>query len=100
MKVKLRNNANSYRTAVKRSSKYIVVYHKKGETLGMNRILSPNMEKHSFVKAFLDFLARDIKKNSSNLETLTEEMYHRASILTEGMEADLDEELPEDFMFV
>lgn len=100
MKVKLRNNANSYRTAVKRSSKYIVVYHKKGETLGMNRILSPTMAKHYFIKAFLDFLARDIKKNPSNIEPLTEEMYHRASILTEGMDTDLDEELPEDFMFV
>ncbi|MFN6394684.1 MAG: type II toxin-antitoxin system PrlF family antitoxin, partial [Aphanizomenon sp.] len=83
-----------------RSSKYIIIHHKKGETLGMNRILSPNMEKHSFVKAFLDFIARDIQKNSSNLETLTEEMYHRASILTEGMEVDLDEEFPEDFIFV
>ena len=100
MKVKLRNNTNSSRTAVHRSSKYIVVYHKKGETLGMNRVLSPTMEKHSFVKAFLDFLARDIQKNPSNIEPLTEDTYRRASILTEGMKADLDEELPEDFMFV
>jgi antitoxin PrlF len=100
MKVKLRNNANSYRTGVNRSNKYIVVYQKKGEKLGMNRILSPNMEKHSFVKAFLDFIARDIQKNPSTIEPLTEDMYRRASLLTEGMEVDLDEEFPEDFIFV
>ncbi|MEI6443958.1 MAG: type II toxin-antitoxin system PrlF family antitoxin [Nostocales cyanobacterium ELA583] len=100
MKVKLRNNANSSRTAVKRSSKYIVVYQKKGETLGMNRILSPTMQKHYFVKAFLDFLARDIQKNPSTIEPLTEDMCRRASLLTEGMEVDLDEEFPEDFIFV
>lgn len=100
MKVKLRNKANSSSTGVNRSSKYIIIPQKKGETLGMNRILSPNVKNHSFVKAFLDFLARDIKKNPSNIEPITEEMYRRASILTEGMEADLDEELPEDFMFV
>lgn len=100
MKVKLRKNTNSSRTGVSRSSKYIIIHHKKGETLGMNRILSPNMEKHSFVKAFLDFLARDIQKNPSTIEPLTEDTYRRASILTEGMKADLDEELPEDFMFV
>ena len=100
MKVKLRNNANSSRTGVNRSSKYIVVYHKKGETLGMNRILSPNMEKHSFVKAFLDFIARDIQKNPSTIEPLTEDMYRRASLLTEGMEVDIDEEFPEYFIFV
>lgn len=66
----------------------------------MNRILSPTMEKHYFVEAFLDFLARDIKKNPSTIEPLTEDMYLRASVLTEGMEVDLDEELPEDFIFV
>ncbi|MFO0142318.1 MAG: type II toxin-antitoxin system PrlF family antitoxin [Aphanizomenon sp.] len=58
------------------------------------------MEKHSFVKAFLDFIARDIQKNPSNIEPLTEDTYRRASLLTEGMEVDLDEELPEDFIFV
>jgi len=100
MKVKLRNNANSSRTGVNRFTKYTVVYHKKGETLGMNRVLSPNMEKHSFVKAFLDFLARDIKKNPSTIEPLTEDVCRRASLLTEGMEVDLDEEFPEDFIFV
>jgi antitoxin PrlF len=100
MKVKLRNNANSSRTGVNSFTKYTVVYHKKGETLGMNRILSPNMEKHSFVKAFLDFIARDIQKNPSTIEPLTEDMYRRASLLTEGMEVDLDEEFPEDFIFV
>ncbi|MFN4953741.1 MAG: type II toxin-antitoxin system PrlF family antitoxin [Aphanizomenon sp.] len=100
MKVKLRNNANSSRTAVNRSSKYIVVYHKKGETLGMNKILHPTIEKHSFVKAFLDLLARDINKNPNIVEPLTEDMYRRASVLTEGMEVDLDEEFPEDFIFV
>ena len=57
------------------------------------------MEKHSFVKAFLDFLARDIKKNPSTTEPLTEYMYRRVSVLTEGMEVDLDEELSEDFIF-
>lgn len=100
MKVKLRKNTNSSRTGVSRSSKYIIIHHKKGETLGMNRILSPTMEKHSFVKAFLDFIARDIQKNPSNIEPLTEDTYRRASLLTEGMEVDLDEELPEDFIFV
>jgi antitoxin PrlF len=100
MKVKLRNNANSSRTGVNRSTKYRIINQKQGETLGMKKIVTAITENQSFVKAFLDFLARDIKKNSSNLETLTEEMYHRASMLTEGMEADLDEELPEDFMFV
>jgi antitoxin PrlF len=58
------------------------------------------MEKHYFVKAFLDFLARDIKKNPSTIEPLTEDMYSRASLLTEGMEVDLNEELPEDSIFV
>ncbi|WP_353932960.1 type II toxin-antitoxin system PrlF family antitoxin [Okeanomitos corallinicola TIOX110] len=100
MKLRVRKNILASRTAVKRSPKYIVVYHKKGETLGMNRILSPTMTKHYFVKAFLDFLNRDIKKNPSNIEPLTEDMYRRASMLTEGMETNLDEELPEDFMFV
>lgn len=66
----------------------------------MNRVLSPTMEKHSFVKAFLDFIARDIQENPSNIEPLTEDTYRRASLLTEGMEVDLDEELPEDFIFV
>jgi antitoxin PrlF len=100
MKVKLRYNTNSSHTTVHRSSKYLVVYQKKGETPGINRILSPTVAKHYSVKAFLDFLARDIKKNPSNIEPLTEEMYRRASLLTEGMEVDLDEELPEDFIFV
>ena len=100
MKVKLRKNTNSSRTGVSRSSKYIIIHHKKGETLGMNRILSPTMEKHSFVKAFLDFIARDIQKNPSTIEPLTEDTYRRVSLLTEGMEVDLDEEFPEDFIFV
>lgn len=100
MKVKLRKNTNSSRTGVSRSSKYIIIHQKKGETLGMNRILSPTMEKHSFVKAFLDFIARDIQKNPSNIEPLTEDTYRRVSLLTEGMEIDLDEEFPEDFIFV
>lgn len=100
MKVKLRKNTNSSRTGVSRSSKYIIIHHKKGETLGMNRILSPNMEKHSFVKAFLDFIARDIQENPSTIEPLTEDTYRRVSLLTEGMEVDLDEEFPEDFIFV
>ena len=51
-------------------------------------------------KAFLDFLARDIKKNPSTIELLTKYMCHRASVLTEGMEVDIDEEFPEDFIFV
>jgi len=100
MKVKLRKNTNSSRTGVSRSSKYIIIHHKKGETLGMNRILSPTMEKHSFVKAFLDFIARDIQENPSTIEPLTEDTYRRVSLLTEGMEVDLDEEFPEDFIFV
>jgi antitoxin PrlF len=100
MKVKLRKNTNSSRTGVSRSSKYIIIHHKKGETLGMNRVLSPTMEKHSFVKAFLDFIARDIQENPSTIEPLTEDTYRRVSLLTEGMEVDLDEEFPEDFIFV
>ncbi|MBD2443589.1 type II toxin-antitoxin system PrlF family antitoxin [Dolichospermum sp. FACHB-1091] len=100
MKLRVRKNARASRTGVSLSSKYIIINQKKGETLGMNRILSPTMEKHSFVKAFLDFLARDIQKNPSNIEPLTEDTYRRASLLTEGMEVDLDEELPEDFIFV
>lgn len=100
MKLRVRKNIHASRTGVNRSSKYIIIHQKKGETPGMNRILSPTMAKHYFVKAFLNFLARDIKKNPSNIEPLTEEIYHRASMLTEGMETDLDEELPEDFMFV
>jgi antitoxin PrlF len=50
------------------------------------------MEKHSFVKAFLDFIARDIQKNPSTIEPLTEDTYRRVSLLTEGMEVDLDME--------
>jgi antitoxin PrlF len=100
MKVKLRNNVNSSRTGVNRSSKYIIIHQKKGETLEMKKIVPTITKNHSFVKAFLDFLARDIKKNPSNIEPLTEDIYRRASILTEGMETNLDEELPEDFMFV
>ena len=65
----------------------------------MKKIFPLTMEKHSFVKAFLDFLARDIKKNPSTTEPLTEYMYRRVSVLTEGMEVDLDEELSEDFIF-
>ena len=66
----------------------------------MKKIFPPTMEKNSFVKAFLNFLARDIKKNPSTIEPLTEDVCRRASLLTEGMEVDLDEEFPEDFMFV
>ena len=58
------------------------------------------MEKNSFVKAFLNFLARDIKKNPSTIKPLIEDMYRRASLLTEGMEVDIDEEFPEYFIFV
>jgi antitoxin PrlF len=96
----MRKNIRASRTGVNRSIQYIICHQKKGETPGMNRILSPTMAKYYFIKAFLDFIARDIKKNYSNIELLTEELYHRSSILTERMEADLDEELPEDFIFV
>jgi excisionase family DNA binding protein len=71
MKVKLRNNANSSRTGVNRSSKYIVVYHKKGETLGMNKIFNPIMKDNSIVKAFLDFIARNRKANLATADQVT-----------------------------
>ena len=52
------------------------------------------------INAVMVNIARDIQKNPSNIEPLTEDTYRRASLLTEGMEVDLDEELPEDFIFV
>jgi antitoxin PrlF len=64
----------------------------------MNKILHFSIEEHSSVKAFLDFLARDIKKNPSMIEPLTEDIFRRASVLTEDIEVDFDEELPEDFI--
>jgi antitoxin PrlF len=100
MKLRVRKNIGASHTGVNRSSKYIIIHHKKGETPGMNRILSLTIAKHYSVKAFLDFITRGIKKNPSNIEPLTEDMYRRALLLTEGMETNLDEELPEDFIFV
>jgi antitoxin PrlF len=97
MKVKLRKNVNPFPAAVNRCIKYRVVYHSNSKTIGMDKILQ-SMEEYASVKAFLDFLARDIKNNPSNIQPLTEDMFHRASLLTEGMEVDLDEELPEDFI--
>jgi excisionase family DNA binding protein len=71
MKVKLRNNANSSHTGVNRFSKYIVVYHKKGETLGMSKIFHPIMKDNSFVKALLDFIARNRKTNIATADQVT-----------------------------
>lgn len=97
MKVKLRQNVNPFLAAVNRSNKYRVVYHSNSKTRGMDKIFRL-MEEHPSVNAFLDFLARDIKNNPSIIQPLTEDMFHRASVLTEDMEVDLDEELPEDFI--
>ncbi|AFZ26322.1 hypothetical protein Cylst_4223 [Cylindrospermum stagnale PCC 7417] len=100
MKLKLRKNVNPFPAAVSRSINYRVyrvVYHSNSKTREMDKILQL-MEQCAFVNVFLDFLARDIKNNPSIIQPLTEDMFLRASVLTEGMEVDLDEELPEDFI--
>ncbi|MBD2772898.1 type II toxin-antitoxin system PrlF family antitoxin [Iningainema tapete] len=49
--------------------------------------------------AFLDLLDHDITHNPELMKPLSEELFRRAEVLTKGMNTDLDEELPQDFVF-
>jgi hypothetical protein len=57
------------------------------------------LEESVTASAFLDLLDRDITCNPDLLQPLPEGLFRRAENLTTGMKTDLDEELPEDFVF-
>lgn len=53
-------------------------------------ILSRFSEDDPLIADFLAFLANDIKKNPSHINTLSKTLMNRAYNLTEGVEVDLD----------
>ncbi len=101
MKVKRSKSKTLSRIIVSRSGRYLIPCQ---ETLRrkelVSRIVGSKKTHNNSVADFLDFLDRDIEANPNNVQELPEDLFYRAAILTKDIEADLDEELPEDFMFL
>ncbi|GAA6617833.1 type II toxin-antitoxin system PrlF family antitoxin [Scytonema sp. NUACC26] len=57
------------------------------------------IEESVTASAFLDLLDCDMTGNPEILQLLPEDLFRRGENLTTGMKTDLDEELPDDFVF-
>lgn len=71
MKLRVRKNIRSSRTGVNSSGKYKVIYHKEVKMLGTNKIFHPIIKDNSFIRSFLDFIAKNQKENIANPDQLT-----------------------------
>ncbi len=71
MKRRVRKNIRASRTGVNSSGKYKVIYHQEVKMLGMNKIFHPIIKDNSFIRSFLDFIAKNQKENIANPDQVT-----------------------------